>query len=1155
MLSKLVCPGLYLLIFFLVASCGGGGGGGSSAPSNRSPSANAGSDQIVNEGDQVTLSASASSDSDGQITSYSWTQSSGSTVSLDVASEPETGFIAPAADGTPLVFRLQITDNDGASSTDEVSITVNQPPLADAGSDSIVNEGDQVTLSATVSSDSDGEITGYSWTQSSGSNVSLDTPDESEATFIAPASDDTPLVFQLQITDNDGASDSDEVSITVNQAPLADAGSDQIVNEGDQVTLSATASSDSDGEITSYSWTQLSGSNVSLDALGESETTFIAPAADGGTPLVFQLEITDDGGASTSDEVSVAVNQPPFADAGINKTVLGGETVVLNATGSSDPDGAIVRYTWIQTSGQQIALANTTEASIEFSVPNPSVNETLTFEVQVEDDLGLTTADSVQVSIDPAVIGQAKLGPIELADIELFLLPDLDNPIYFAGTTEGETLDTTGLIRFPKDIIEPGSLYLIQAIGGQDVDIEDDDQRDAIATPMRGILHGIYTGQHLIDGEWRLSAVTELAYQRVKSLLLAGVESTSSITIDALNGVAENLLDADITGDSLITHDDLVVWDAVADKHVFSGDITPFNISILSDSDIEINASEFLAISKEVGDTEDSPTILAQDKGLLFTSTFDANTGVNVYEAASPPVFLGNIELPALDDVRDLAVEGGYLYVASSTSTAILNVEDISDPSTVASIPANVSWAIDVSGNVLIQGSDFGVQVYDISDKSSPQVMSRLATNTANDIVIDGSRLYVGTAFGYVVVDISSPLVLSDTRVSSQWIDTALAVEGGYLYFSSAIDGLKVIDVSNGENPSEVGHIDLDVKPRGMGVSNSRAFIASGSSGTIVVDIGDRGNPTLIGELDTSSFSEDVEIANSLVFVADGSQLMYLKHNLNPRPHYVLHSIFASIASADISGENLFFVSSDGNLEIFDFGGDSPRFISQVNSVINARNLIVDSGLVYVAADERLLEIFNVGNLDFPISVHADNRQSWGPIAVKDRFVYLLEFHSDPLLVVDANNLLDVKDVNTIKPSGVDSIFDVLVSGEQLIVATDAGTFIYDATDPGAPIEVDMIPGQIRAVAVNSDALYTLDFNNRISFYDISSPQAPEFVTSLVLDGLDGVVIDIDVLGDYLYLVEHVRSMMILDVSDLSNPKVFARYAALKPRVIVKSSV
>lgn len=75
------------------------------------------------------------------------------------------------------------------------------------------------------------------------------------------------------------------------------------------------------------------------------ETTFTAPVADS-TPSVFQVQITDNDDASSADEVSITVNQPPVADAGTNVSVLGGETVTLNVTSSSDPDGEIVSYIW-----------------------------------------------------------------------------------------------------------------------------------------------------------------------------------------------------------------------------------------------------------------------------------------------------------------------------------------------------------------------------------------------------------------------------------------------------------------------------------------------------------------------------------------------------------------------------------------------------------------------------------------------------------------------------------------------------------------------------------------------------------------------------------------------------------------------------------------
>ena len=77
------------------------------------------------------------------------------------------------------------------------------------------------------------------------------------------------------------------------------------------------------------------------------------------------LTVTDDGGATATDTVLVSVREmammlvSPTADAGPDRTVMdtngdGMEMVTLDGSGSSDPDGMIVRYVG-SSAGQQIA--------------------------------------------------------------------------------------------------------------------------------------------------------------------------------------------------------------------------------------------------------------------------------------------------------------------------------------------------------------------------------------------------------------------------------------------------------------------------------------------------------------------------------------------------------------------------------------------------------------------------------------------------------------------------------------------------------------------------------------------------------------------------------------------------------------------------------
>jgi hypothetical protein len=96
-------------------------------PPNQPPTANAGPDQNVNEGDLVTLDGSASSDPDGDPLTYSWAQASGAPVTLSSPTAKKPAF-TPGDNG---VYRFSLTVNDGSvsSAADEVVITAaNRPP-------------------------------------------------------------------------------------------------------------------------------------------------------------------------------------------------------------------------------------------------------------------------------------------------------------------------------------------------------------------------------------------------------------------------------------------------------------------------------------------------------------------------------------------------------------------------------------------------------------------------------------------------------------------------------------------------------------------------------------------------------------------------------------------------------------------------------------------------------------------------------------------------------------------------------------------------------------------------------------------------------------------------------------------------------------------
>jgi hypothetical protein len=101
----------------------------------------------------------------------------------------------------------------------------------------------------------------------------------------------------------------------------------------------------------------------------------------------------------------------PVADAGPNQNVDEGDTVTLDATGSSDPKGGNLLFQWNQTGGTPVGLSNDQSSNPTFTAPDVGSNgETLTFKVTVTDDDALQNSDITLINVDNSVASVASSG-------------------------------------------------------------------------------------------------------------------------------------------------------------------------------------------------------------------------------------------------------------------------------------------------------------------------------------------------------------------------------------------------------------------------------------------------------------------------------------------------------------------------------------------------------------------------------------------------------------------------------------------------------------------------------------------------------------------------------------------------------------------------
>ncbi|PVY77568.1 REJ domain-containing protein, partial [Tamilnaduibacter salinus] len=390
------------------------------------PVADAGEDRSVTSGAEVTLDGTGSSQNDDPSGSapltYSWSQTSGTAVTLSDPSDAQPTFTAPTVTAAEqLEFNLVVSDDTGNSDSDSVVVevtpeAVDEPPVADAGPDQPsageeILPGDTVTLNGSNSSDVPDDLADltFAWTEVTSTGVTLSDSSDMMPTFTAPdlgASGGT-LEFQLTVEDTAGQSDTDSVLINVSafDPPVADAGPDQEVDAGASVSLDGSNSTDSDGDITGYGWTQTDGEAVSLAGADTPAPSFTAP--DVSTMLEFELEVTDSQGLKDTDKtvVNVTKDPVPVCRAGDNQTVdeyaSGSLTeVTLDASGSTIVSGSIASYQWSQEAGPGVTLSTPSMVSTLFTVPEvEAAGASLTFKVTCTSDKGVVASDTVTINV------------------------------------------------------------------------------------------------------------------------------------------------------------------------------------------------------------------------------------------------------------------------------------------------------------------------------------------------------------------------------------------------------------------------------------------------------------------------------------------------------------------------------------------------------------------------------------------------------------------------------------------------------------------------------------------------------------------------------------------------------------------------------------
>jgi parallel beta-helix repeat protein len=279
----------------------------------------------------------------------------------------------------------------------------------------------------------------------------------------------------------------------------------------------------------------------------------------------------------------------------------------------------------------------------------------------------------------------------------------------------------------------------------------------------------------------------------------------------------------------------------------------------------------------------------------------------------------------SIGQVEDVAVSGIYAYLASGAGG--LHVVDVTDPSAprrtaqfVTQGSANSVSVVESYAFVTTMHGPEGLEILDISDPSQPVSVGFVQQHHGpyRDLEISGSIAFIADERGLSAVDISDPARPFETGCldleggSSRWSTTGVGVQGTLAAVAQAGDGtvfvdvsdpsnmtvlgrfvsgsdwawdaklqgnlayvadggIRVLDISDPEDPSEVGFAPSPTgDAREIILAGTVAYLTTAKTGTLAFDVSDPRDPVKITEYDSLGFANRAVVQDGLLYVADG---------------------------------------------------------------------------------------------------------------------------------------------------------------------------------------------------------------------------------------------------------------------------------------------
>jgi hypothetical protein len=301
-----------------------------------------------------------------------------------------------------------------------------------------------------------------------------------------------------------------------------------------------------------------------------------------------------------------------------------------------------------------------------------------------------------------------------------------------------------------------------------------------------------------------------------------------------------------------------------------------------------------------------------------------------------------------------------------------------------------------VSGSQALY-DEFTITVSRYGTPVTPEVISNLDTAGANGLdVLDNYAYIADSADGLKIIDITDPEnpFVEGNLDNGYWFND-VAVNGNYAY-AAAESNMYAINVQVKDTPFIEYTYNTSGSPDGVCIQYPYAYFALGWYSTWIFDITDPANWSLLGTFPENDWAYNVDVQGSLMMVADGGEGIQLIDIEDPEHPALIKVIETSSAYDVLIDGNYAYVADngDGIRVVKDlYMPPSAYVVHSVDTTGSSNALALQDGFLYVACGASGVEIFDVS---IPESAYIfssfDTPGSCEDIVVHDRYAYIAEY-------------------------------------------------------------------------------------------------------------------------------------------------------------------